>query len=204
MGGCGSGRQLDAKRVTSSFLCIDVAHLKKTGALSPGAHFTLVFAQGKGEIAGETEDASVWFSYAVWQDDHYKDEMYRVPLSYTPGQLGGERPWFLCPYINCDKRVRKLYIAHRLGCRHCLYLSFQSKNESHSERIARKADKVRLKLGWREGILHPEGHKPKRMHWQTFNRLVKQYRHFRRLAIFAMADEFPALQRFKNSLDKAT
>jgi hypothetical protein len=204
MGGLGSGRRYDGKAVVSSHLCIDVAHLKKTGALSPGAHFTMVFAKGQGEIAGETEDTSVWFSYAVWQDDHYKDEMYRVPLSYTPGQLGGERPWFLCPYINCDKRVKKLYIAHRLGCRHCLHLSFQSKNESHSERIARKADKVRLKLGWREGILHPQGHKPKGMHWQTFSRLVNQYRLLRRLAIFTMVDEFPALHRFKNSQDKAT
>lgn len=69
--------------------------------------------------------------------------------------------------------------------------------------MARKADKVRLKLGWREGILHPEGQKPKGMHWQTFSRLVEQYRHLRRLSIFAMADQFPALQRFKNSLDKA-
>jgi hypothetical protein len=200
MGGFGSGRQLDAKRVTSSFLCIDVAHLKKTGALSPGAHFTIVFAQGKGEIAGEAEDTSVWFSYAVWQDDHYKDEMYRVPLSYTPGQLGGERPWFLCPYINCDKRVKKLYIAHRLGCRHCLNLSFQSKNESHSDRMARKADNIRAKLGWRLGILHPEEGKPKGMHWHTFNRLVQQYRQRRNKAIMSIADELPALRRVKNSL----
>lgn len=204
MGGYGSGRRYDGKAVVSSHLCIDVGELKKAGALVPGTAFSVQFANGAVEITGETEDSAVWFSYAIKQGDGYKDELYRVPLSNTANQFNGKRAWFLCPYHHCDKRVKKLYIAHRLGCRHCLKLTFQSKNESHSDRMARKADNIRAKLGWRSGILHPEGPKPKSMHWKTFDRLVQRYQQLRSRAILAIADELPILRRLKNTLNDSS
>uniref|UniRef100_A0A486XH34 Mobile element protein n=1 Tax=Rheinheimera sp. BAL341 TaxID=1708203 RepID=A0A486XH34_9GAMM len=63
--------------------------------------------------------------------------------------------------------------------------------------MARKADKIRIKLGWQEGILNPEGCRPKGMHWQTYHHLLKRYRMLRNFAILAIADEYPALSRFK-------
>ena len=36
---------------------------------------------------------------------------------------------------------------------------------------ARKADRLRDKLGWEPGILNGNGIKPKGMHWRTFERL---------------------------------
>ena len=178
-------------------MCIDARHLKKQGALEPGCEFTLRFEANNAEVAGEAEQTVVWFSYAIRKDDDYEEQLYRVPLSFTPAQFNGERVWFLCPNMHCGKRVAKLYIAHRLGCRHCLMLSHQSKNESHMDRMARKADKIRIKLGWQEGILNPEGCRPKGMHWQTYHHLLKRYRMLRNFAILAIADEFPALSRFK-------
>lgn len=197
MGGYGSGRNLDAKSVTSSYLCIDAAHLKKQGALDPGCEFILRFEAQNAEVAGEAEDTIVWFNYSIRKGDDYEDQYYRVSLSFTQTQFNGERVWFYCPYMQCGRRVRKLYIAQRLGCRHCLELSFQSKNESHSERMARKADKIRLKLGWQEGIFHPEGCRPKGMHQRTFESLVKRYRELRNLAILAIPDEFPPLKHLR-------
>lgn len=197
MGGYGSGRRYDGKAVVSSHLCIDVAELKKAGVLMPGAQFDIVFANDFGAITGETDDSAVWFCYAIKQGGDYKDELYRVPLSFTDTQFNGERAWFLCPYNQCGTRVKKLYIAHRLGCRHCLNLSHQSKNESHMDRMARKADGIRAKLGWQLGILYPEGGRPKGMHLHTYQRLVQRYRKLRNIAILAIADEFPALSRFK-------
>ncbi|MDP5130541.1 MAG: hypothetical protein NWQ54_06630 [Paraglaciecola sp.] len=199
MGGFGSGRRHNGKAVISSYLYIDVAQLKKAGVLVPGTEFSLLFKNGRGEIAAEAEDNAVWFSYAIRQGETYKDQLYKVPLSFTFGKLGGKRAWFLCPFHNCDKRVTKLYIAHRLGCRHCLGLSHQSKNESHMDRMARKADNIRVKLGWPEGILNPEGLKPKGMHYLTYQRLVKRYRELRNIAILAIADEFPMLQHLKDN-----
>lgn len=197
MGGFGSGRQLDAKGVTSSYLCIDVAHLKKQGALMPGCEFTLQFSPCNSAVAGEAEETVVWFTYAIRQGDDDKDYVYRVPLSSSQAQFGGERAWFLCPNMQCGKRVTKLYIAHSLGCRHCLKLSHQSKNESYSDRMARRADKIRSRLGWQQGILYPEGDRPKGMHQQTFQRLLMRYRELRNIAIFAMADEFPWLKHLR-------
>lgn len=200
MGGYGSGRRVDAKSVTSTYLCIDARHLKKQGALEPGCEFTLRFEANIAEVAGEAEETVVWFSYAIRKDGDYEDQLYRVPLSFTPAQFNGERVWFLCPNMHCGKRVAKLYIAHKLGCRHCLKLSHQSKNESHMDRMARKADNVRSKLGWQLGILYPEGDRPKGMHLQTFQSLVQRYRKLRNNAILSIADEIPALQHLKNRI----
>jgi hypothetical protein len=197
MGGYGSGSRLDAKNVTSTYLCIDVGHLKKQGALEPGCEFVLRFEASNAEVSGEAEETVVWFSYAVRKDDEFDDQLYRVPLSFTQTQFKGERVWFQCPNIHCGRRVSKLYIAERLGCRHCLALSFQSKNESHMDRMARRADKLRVKLGWQEGILNPEGFRPKGMHLKTFERLVKRYRTLRNLAICAIADDVPWLKHLR-------
>lgn len=195
MGGYGSGRRLDAKSVTSSYLCIDAAHLKKHGALEPGGEFILRFEARNAEVAGEAEETVVWFNYAVRKGDDFEEQLYRVPLSFTQTQFKSERVWFLCPNIDCGYRVAKLYIGNKLGCRHCLKLSHQSKNESLSERMARKADKIRIKLGWQEGIFSPEEGRPTGMHRQTFERLVKHYRELRNIAILAIPDEFPRLKR---------
>lgn len=194
MGGFGSGRRLESKAVTSSCLSIDVADLKKAGALEFGCQFTLQFGPQYGEMYGETEDAQVWFIYAILRGDDYHDFVDCVPLSFSAGAFGGERPWFMCPYEHCDKRVKKLYITTRLGCRHCLSLSHQSKNENRSDRMARKADKIRAKLGWRLGILNPVEAKPKGMHDQTYRRLLLQYHHCRSEALLAITDDYPFLR----------
>lgn len=198
MGGYGSGRRLDARSVTSSYLCIDAAYLKKQGALEPGCEFILRFEPGKSEVAGHTEDTVVWFTYSIRHEEGDEEQEHRVPLSYTPGQFGGERVWFLCPNMQCGKRVTKLYIADSLGCRHCLRLSHQSKNESHMDRMARRADKLRVRLGWQEGILNPEGGRPKGMHQRTYEHLLKRYRELRNIAILAIADEFTWLRHLKD------
>lgn len=194
MGGFGSGRRLESKAVTSSCLSIDVADLKKAGALESGCQFTLQFGHQYGEMYGETEDAQVWFIYAILRGDDYHDCVDCVPLSFTPMRFGGDRPWFMCPYEHCDKRVKKLYIAGRLGCRHCLSLTHQSKNESRSDRLLRKADKIRTKLGWKLGILNPIEAKPKGMSERCYVRFLLEYNRLQCEALQAVVDETPFLQ----------
>lgn len=41
-------------------------------------------------------------------------------------------------------------------------------------RYARQANKIRIKLGWKKGILNPMGDKPKRMHVETFVQLLEK------------------------------
>jgi hypothetical protein len=48
--------------------------------------------------------------------------------------------------------------------------------ESDYDRAARRADRVRERLGWEQGILNGKGwEKPKGMHWQTFERLNAEH-----------------------------
>lgn len=195
MGGFGSGRRLESKAVTSSCLSIDVTDLKKAGALEPGCQFTLQFGNQNGEMYGETEDAQVWFIYAILRGDDYHDCVDCVPLSYTPARFGGDRPWFMCPYVDCNKRVKKLYISTRLGCRYCLSLSYQSKNDSRTDRLVAKADKIRAKLGWRLGIFNPrEAHKPQGMNDRTYINLLQQYHRLTFEAFLTMVDDYPFLR----------
>lgn len=41
--------------------------------------------------------------------------------------------------------------------------------------MARRADKIRQRLGWEPGILNGDGDKPKGMHWHTFERLQEEH-----------------------------
>lgn len=197
MGGSGSGRKLDAPKITSSYLCIDINHLKKQCALAAGCKFTLVFEAKNAQVAGEAENTLVWFSYSIQRAGVTHEQLYRVPLSFTSTQFKGERVWFICPTNDCGQRVSKLYIGHRLGCRHCLKLSHQSKNENYMDRMTRRANKIRTRLGWQEGLLYPEGSRPKGMQVHTFERLLNRYRELRTIAILAIPNEFSALKHLR-------
>lgn len=97
-----------------------------------------------------------------------------VNLVTTPGTLGGHRPWFACPA--CGKRVAVIYGAGRLfACRQCKGLAYASQAERPDDRAARKANRIRKRLGWPAGILNPSGGKPKGMHWHTYWRLQAKH-----------------------------
>lgn len=46
-------------------------------------------------------------------------------------------------------------------------VSEPSERETADDRAARRADRIRKKLGWEPGILNGDGWKPKGMHWNT-------------------------------------
>lgn len=77
-----------------------------------------------------------------------------------------------------------------LACRRCHRLSYASQNEIWDDRAARRANRIRARLGWRPGILHDEGGKPAGMHWRTFERLVAEHETFVKQALAGMAKHF--------------
>lgn len=140
-------------------------------------------------IQARTEPGRVILTYRHKRGGtEWKDKSYPVQLEWTPCNFGGERPWFLCPVQGCGRRVAILYGGGIFACRHCYQLAYLSQRETHDNRAARRADKIRERLNWEQGILNPKGwQKPKGMHWRTFERLNKEHDAFVAISLAGMA-----------------
>lgn len=189
MGGSGSGRQWywGAKDTTDDYRCIDVRRWKRDGLLTPHQSFGWRWSR-HGEVFASinvrTEPDRVILTYRHRSgDDDWKDEQYPVYLDRTACNLGGHRPWFLCPALGCGRRVAILYGGNIFACRHCYGLAYPSQREVLYDRAARRADRIREKLGWEPGIFNPEGWKPKGMHWKTFEQLCSKHDYFTRISL---------------------
>jgi Protein of unknown function (DUF3489) len=67
----------------------------------------------------------------------WEDEQYPVHIVHTPCNIGGERPWFICPTVGCGRRVAILYGGGIFACRHCYQLAYASAREYVCDRAAR-------------------------------------------------------------------
>jgi hypothetical protein len=69
-----------------------------------------------------------------------------VHLDWTAPNYGGHRGWFLCPL--CFRRCAVLLAgAGPFACRQCCGAEYQVTYESCPERLMRRVDRVRVKLG---------------------------------------------------------
>mgnify|MGYP005844472375 CR=1 FL=1 len=185
MGGMGSGRRwhMDANATTGDYRSIDVRRWQRDGLLAPDRFFGWQWSR-HGEVVASiqvrTEPGRVVLSYRHRSaGNEWKDECYPVFLDWTPCHLGGQRPWFLCPARSCCRRVAILYGGAIFACRHCHRLAYPSQREPTYDRAARRADRIRARLGWEPGILNGNGLKPKGMHWRTFRRLTAEHDAFK-------------------------
>ena len=90
--------------------------------------------------------------------------------------------------MGCFSRGRTPWNDRLLfACRHCCQLAYPSQRETWHDRMARRADRIRDKLGWEPGILNGNGWKPKGMHWNTFERLTAQHDAFVQVSLAGMA-----------------
>lgn len=110
-------------------------------------------------------------------DAHDRDtQAYEVPLTWSPCNFGGRRPWFLCPYTYCRRRVGSLYLA-RSGvfvCRHCAGIRYESTFETVGDRAWRRKRKAVVRLGgeW-DDVWLPR--RPKGMHRSTYEELCDRF-----------------------------
>lgn len=193
MGGRGSGRfwRFDGKATVDSRQAIDIRDWQREGLFEPDCYLRGGFVRRNG-IWIWLEADYVRLSYRRRTDDGELQELdYPVRLDATPCHYGGERHWFRCPGVGCGRRVAKLYLGRRyFVCRHCLNLAYPSQREASYERMARRANKLRERLGWDSGIFDaPEG-KPKGMHWRTFERLSAEAVQASREAVGTMNRHF--------------
>jgi hypothetical protein len=165
----------------------------RSGCVKPGYRGGWQWTQD-GEIVAsiqiQAEQDSVILIYRHRGSEDWKDEHYPVRIVRTRCNLGGSRPWFICPAVGCGRRVAILYGGSIFACRHCYRLAYPSAREDLCDRAARRADRLRERLGWEPGCLNGNGGKPKWMRWRTFERLAAEHDQFVGRSLQAAALKF--------------
>jgi hypothetical protein len=186
---------------------LDVRRLARDGLLTPGLAFGWNWTrhgETTASIQIRTETDRVILSYrrrdyaGEWQQMEYP-----VFLEWTDCSLGGRRAWFQCPAQGCGRRVAILYGGRVFACRHCHKLAYESQREAYDDRACRRADNIRMRLGWHPGIANPTGGKPKGMHWRTYSRLMAEYSTFAQTSWTGMAERLGMLAKKTEGLERS-
>ena len=153
MGGSGTGNwyRWDSKTTTESQKRIDIRWLRKQGHLRFGTMGSLSWSCGDdqtGSIGYCMESGRMKLNYRhKLNDGEWEPVEINIQFSETQCNYGGTRKWFICPNMNCNKRVAVLYgVGKYFLCRHCYGLVYSSQQESKSDRLMRKARKIRKRL----------------------------------------------------------
>lgn len=192
MGGQGSGRRwhLGSKSTTGDYRALDVRQLHRKGLLAPGQAYGWQWSRHGETVASiqvRTEIDRIILSYRHRSGgEEWLDKEYPVHLDWTGCNYGGQRAWFRCPAAGCGRRVAVLYSGGIFACRHCLQLAYPSQREDAADLMARRAEKIRARLGWDAGILNSTGQKPKGMRWQTYWRLSRDQADLTDVALASM------------------
>lgn len=193
MGGMGSGRrrQFMADDTTDDYRRVDVRHWQREGILHPGSHRYWQWCRNGAIVASiqvKADPGKVTLIYRHrYNGGEWENLSYPVSLEWMPCNYGGLRPWFRCPARGCGRRCAILYVGKVFACRQCYRLAYPNQRETDDDRAARRAERIRDKLGWEPGILNGEGWKPKGMHWRTFKRLTAQHNAFAHASLISMA-----------------
>lgn len=197
MGGIGSGRHwhYGAKDTVEGYRSIDVRRWQREGLLTPRRCFNWQWTRDGEAVANinvRAEAGRVVLSYRYKRNEGEWESLdYPVLLESTPSTYGGVRYWFRCPAVGCGRKAAVLYLGGRyFACRHCYQLAYSSQRESRDDRAARRADRIRARLGWEPGILNGNELKPKGMHWRTFNRLEAEHDAFVEQSLAGMMARF--------------
>lgn len=113
------------KRIVADYLVrVDIPTLYKFGTRSGG---------GFGWENNIEIEVSTWNPERQFIRLKYGEFEYDIPLVTTPCNYGGIRYWFEC--LSCKRRIGTLYLrASIFACRHCHFLTYESKLESRNLR----------------------------------------------------------------------
>lgn len=200
MGGYGSGRtSYSFATKCEDLLSIDLALLRRRKGLTPGSRSTFTWSRGgqkTGSVAVASESDGVRLVYYARQPDGSSRPINeKIPFAYTPTRFGGRRQWFCCP--SCGQNCRILYGGRLFRCRTCYRLKYSSQYEPAFQRALDRADKLRNRVSGRESAFEcsefPE--KPKRMRWQTYERLLHRYEELQGSWVSGIAEKFGMRER---------
>jgi len=179
MGGSNSGSwyRWNKKMTVEECRRLDIRYLKKIGHLHSGCSGVLNFSRGgesTGCISYQIYEGRLELSFRIREHgEEWEDIKQSIRITETPCNFGGVRKWLECP--NCERRVTTLCQGHKYYfCRRCYNLTYSSCREHKIERITRKLNKIKMKLGASPNSeWFPE--KPKGMHWRTYDKLYNEY-----------------------------
>jgi hypothetical protein len=165
---------------TTDFRAIDLA---RNSGLAPGARGRLSWWRGDteiGSISFAVERSGLRLNYrSRWRSGEWQDINELIPFIETATNFGGWRRWFKC--LSCERRCRIIYGGSHFRCRRCWGLKYDSQYEPGYGRAARKAHRIRDRLGYLGSIDNPFPPKPKGMHWATYRRLEGEDERLRRI-----------------------
>ena len=190
MGGYGSGYRRDKHPTVDDYPSLDIRQLQRAGYLVPGhSHTTQVIHETHTESSTikTTSENTLIITYRYGSNKAnsvtYKFSFVQIPCNY-----GGKRSFFLCP--DCGRRVCLIYCIDKWGCRHCHNLIYPCQGEKAEDRHARQANKIRVKLGWKKGVLNETGDKPKGMHEERFSHLAFKQEKYTSKVLDSMCETF--------------
>lgn len=148
-------------------------HVKPILSLNEGQGLTFKFPSHY----GEDFHVQVFFTGTTILVGYQLTEKWAYHIRYQEQktQFEGKRVWFICPIKGCKKRVDKLYLKEELfACRKCHKLLYPSQNRSKyflpMYKLERLEKKLKGKGRWGSPPPRPIG-----MHWETYERLAKEY-----------------------------
>ena len=165
------------KRSTDTMHRLDIRKIARAGLLIPCNNSGWNWSSGGRQTANISIVASEGHVPLDYRSRNSVDTWlamnYRVAVTWTPCNYGGERPWWLCPC--CGRRVAVLWGGSTYACRHCQQINYESTRTAESSKPFDRAGKIRKRLGWVPGVAHGIGDRPRGMHMKTYLRLLQQY-----------------------------
>jgi hypothetical protein len=161
----------DIKDTTADYLHLDVRRLRRESVLVSGKSVTITWNWADRMAAAINlrveHDRVILSYYSRHKGQEYKLEEYPVLLDWSACHYGGCRPWFRC--VGCNKRIALLYYQNgAFRCRTCCQLAYESQRETPTDRLLRRALKIRAKLNYDEELARPKG-----MHESTYRKLIR-------------------------------
>ena len=172
MGGFGSGRQ-DQIRTTGSVESatrFDIRTITKAMAGKHNHWLPLETAEAF-SLYARISNGLVQISRLKPTDKHLYAELKLVS---QPRHFGGHQPYLLCPHCNEKACILYLIQPKEIGCRKCLNLAYDSQYYRHPAPKLLKANKLRVQLGGKSGLLNPLPERPKGMHLDTYERALRK------------------------------
>jgi hypothetical protein len=179
------------KTCTTDMRALDIRRIQRDGCLKPGRILNWTWSRNGKEVASiqilvQLEQVTLRYQSRSYGGEP-KQMDYPVRLDRTGCNYGGQRVWWLCPAVNCGRRVAVLYGGAVFACRHCHNLAYKSQSETPTSGNFRRADRLRDRLGWVPGMAFGPGSKPKGMHWRTYARLLATYQRYERQTMAGVA-----------------